>query len=734
MLPLLLLAGGPALAERESPRPKVGLVLSGGGAPGMAHIGALEALEELRIPIDYIAGTSAGSIVGGLYASGLPPRFLHEWVQDADWNYLLSDAAPRESESFRRKQRDFDMNQGAAFSVTRSAELKLPAGFSAARNLMANLRDLTIATRHIHDFDQLPIPFRAAATDFETGKLVVLGDGDLIESIRASMSVPAIFTLQRIKGHLLADGGMASNLPVQTVQQMGAEAVIAIDASGKIRSEAELDSASAVTEQVIGLFIRNQVRTEIARLGPGDTYVRVEIEGVGPMDFPKAARSIQVGYDRIMQQRAKLARYSVSPEEYARYLARQRTPRVQDISISYLKVQTPQGETEHQLSTPIPFEPKTAERFAKMQSKIADLGPMQRYEVRDYEVIGGPGHYGLLVKAREKKGGPRYLNFGFDYAYSSADESRFDLLFSLRLTELNALGAEWDTYLSLGNANRLVTEWYQPVDWERRFFFAAQALFGSEFIDGRDAAGRAMHFRQQDRVVGLDVGARLGQAAEVRLGYARGDTRFSRRAGVPSDVPGSADRGWLHADLTLDTLDSTGFPQRGAYGRVSLIASREEFGASDDYTRVEGQFYKPMTFGKNTIVPRVSAALQVGGGDVPLYDQVPLGGFLNLSGLARGGIFDQNNALAEVIYYRKLADLSPAVGRGVYGGFSVEAGEVWGNTRDFSTSNLVYAGSFFLGADTVLGAVHLGVGLAEGGDTAVYLQLGPVFRQGRHQR
>ena len=167
---------------------------------------------------------------------------------------------------------------------------------------------------------------------------------------------------------------------------------------------------------------------------------------------------------------------------------------------------------------------------------------------------------------------------------------------------------------------------------------------------------------------------------------------------------------------------------------MSLVASREELGASDNYTRVEGQFYQPVTFGKNTIVPRVKVALKLGGGDVPLYDQVPLGGFLNLSGLSRGVLFGQNSALAQLVCYRKLAELSPGAARALYGGFSVEAGEVWADARDFDVGHAIFAGSVFLGADTTLGALYFGVGVAEGGDAAIYLQLGSLFGQGRDQR
>jgi NTE family protein len=271
------------------------------------------------------------------------------------------------------------------------------------------------------------------------------------------------------------------------------------------------------------------------------------------------------------------------------------------------------------------------------------------------------------------------------------------------------------------------------MDIQRRFFFAANGLFGSDFINGRNEDGDPLRFRRQDLVAGLDVGARLWQAGEVRIGYSGGSGRISRRLGVADELPTNISRGWLHADLVVDTLDQPSFATTGMYGKVSLIASREELGSSHDYTRIDGEWYKPITFGKNTIVPRVTAAVRLSG-DVPLYDQVPLGGFLNLSGLSRGELFGESAAVAELVYYRKFLDLTPGVVPGIYGGFSVEAGEVWGGAKNFEASDPIFAGSVFLGADTLLGGLCLGFGVAEGGSTAIYLQLGPLFGQGRHER
>jgi NTE family protein len=715
---------------------KIGLVLSGGGALGVAHIGVLKALEELHIPIDCIAGTSMGSVVGGLYASGMSPAEIEHWFRRADWHFLLSDTLPRESLSFEEKQRQYDMNQGIAFNVSTRKGTSLPAGFIRGRNIMGSLREMTLPARNITDFDRLPIPFRAVATDIETGEMVVLKDGDLVDAIRASLSIPAMFVPHVVGSRRLADGGMTSNLPVHVAQEMGADVIIAVDVSEPLAKGDDLNTAVTMANQVINIFIREQTARETARLGPADALLRIKITGLTSTDFVNAARAIDEGHDQAMENRGSLARFSVDGPEYQAFLARQRRARVEPILISHIRVKTPEGEYEHPLKHPLQFTTGDQERFTKVQNVIGDTGEMQKYEVGDFEFFGdAQDGYGLLVKAQKKKTGDNDLSVGFGIDYSTTDDSDLSLRLAYRMTELNSLGAQWRTYLSLGDTTVLNTEWYQPIDWDRRFFVAIYGLLGSDWIDGRDAGDDPLRFRLQDHAAGLDVGARLWQWGELRLGYGRGISRISRRLGVPDEVPTKIDRGWLHADLTFDTLDAATFATKGNYGRVSFISSREEFGASDNYNRLEGQYFHPITFGKkNTILPRVAAQVKLGGGLVPIYDQAELGGLFNLSGLSRGTLYGENTALAELIYYREFGQLTPGFGRRIYGGFSLEAGQVWSDSSDFDLSETVFAGSIFVGANTSIGALLLGVGFAEGGDAAIYLQLGSPFGQGRDQR
>lgn len=715
-------------------RPKVGLVLSGGGARGVAHIGVLKALEELRVPVDYIAGTSMGAIVGGLYASGMSPDEIERSLAEADWRYLLSDAPPRESRSFRDKERDALLNQNLQIGISRTGEIQLPVGFISGQKLLTKLRELTLPMRRMEDFDRLPIPFRAIATDLGTGQKVVLREGSVAEAMRASMAVPGVFTPFEIRGRALVDGGLSANLPIETVRAMGADIVIAVDVRPELKPAEELESAIAVTNQMLDILIQRETLEQVRTLGSGDVYVRMTLPAAGSADFAGAVANVPTGYEQTMKQAGELRRLAVSQARFERYLAAQRVPRSSGVVISFLEFPGATGAVRQSLERQISFGAGERIELWKLQQELLGLEGFRHTEIVDFRLIEEDGKYGLVLETAPKKRGPNYVNLGFDFDYSSSGETDADLLLAFRMTELNRLGAEWETFLSVGDRTRVFSELYQPIEPMRRFFVAGSVLYSNEFLSAIDADDERLGFRLQELAAGLDAGARLGQSAEVRLGYTRGRSRIGRALGAPRDVRGWFGRGEVRAAVTLDTLDRANFPTKGFFGSAVATVAREELGAEDNYSRLQAHLFKPITFGRNTIVPRVVADVRLSGSELPYYDRASLGGFLQLSGYSRGGLLDQNALLAQLIYYRELTKLPAAFGGGVYGGFSLEAGDVWSDLDDVRADDLKYAGSLFLGADTIIGPLYLGVGAANGSEAAVYLQLNPVLRIGRQLR
>lgn len=716
-------------------RPKIGLVLSGGGARGVAHVGVLKALEELHIPIDCIAGTSMGAIVGGLYASGMSPEQIEEVFQTADWRYLLSDSPPRESQTLRSRQRDFDLNQNLTVGLSAKGQPQLPAGLVAGRKLLVTLRELTLPVRTVTDFNRLPIPFRAVATDLETGEKVVLDHGSLPEAMRASMAVPGIFTPYRIGDHLLVDGGVSSNLPIDTVKAMGADIVIAVDLRADLLREDQLDSALAVTNQMLDIYIKHETDLQVQRLRPQDILVPLKLTGVSSAGFLTSAENVPAGYEGAMAQRSRLIALSQPSSQFDAFLARQRLGRSpDDVDITFVTVDAPSGPVRQELKQKIPFKAGKRLEMSELQKHLVGLEGLRGYEVTDFEVVEDDGQYGLKLKARKQVVGPNFLHLGADFAYGSPGPADANLLIDWRMTELNRLGGEWDTLLSIGDLTRVSSEFYQPLDSDRRLFVAPSVLYSSDLIDARDAGDDRRRFRLQSALAGVDLGIRLAQYGELRLGYTFGLSDVSRTINVPTDDDRDSRRGEVSVSVAFDTLNRIGFPTAGWFVNAEADVARQEFGSEDTYNRVRAEGFAPVTVGENTFVPRVVAGGRVGGQALPYYDRFSLGGFLNLSGLTRDDLYDQNFGLAELIYYRQIAQMPPGLGSGIYGGASLEGGGVWNRPGDIGRKNLTLGGSVFVGADTILGPITLGIGAAEGGNTAVYLQLGPAFGRGRLDR
>ncbi len=731
---LLLLGLGASSATLGKDRPKVGLALGGGGARGVAHIGVLEALEKMGVPIDYIAGTSMGAVVGGLYASGMSPQEIEAHFREADWRDLLSDANPRGSETFRSKQRDFDLDQDIEVGLSRSGQLQLPEGLVAGRKLLVNLRELTLPVRGIEDFNRLPIPFRAIATNIETGQKVVLDHGNLAEAMRASMAVPGVFSPYRLQGKMLVDGGLTSNLPIETVRAMGADIVIAVDVAPALLKADQLDSVVSVTNQMLDIMIGQNRTAQLAKLRPGDIHIRLEMPNASSADFIHSPANIETGYEAAMARQSALQPLEVGPAAWRNYLAEQRRERVTGARISFVEVKGTSGVKRQELRETLPFHPGERIEFSQLQEELLQSEGMRDYEVADFRVVERAGQYGLLLETRPKARGPNFLSFGADFAYSTPGQAEANILLDWRMTELNSLGAEWDTLLRIGDLSDLLTEWYQPLESGRRLFLAPSLRVGSELIDALDASGDRHRFRLQSLIGELDAGLRLGRSAEIRLGYGHGLSDIGETLNLPRGASGTTERGLVRALATIDTLDRTSFPRRGWFARLEAEVSDSSLGGADDYSRVQAEIYAPISFGKNTLLPRVTAGIRSSGGRLPNYDRFGLGGFLNLSGYTRAELYDQNEALAELIYYRELGKLPPVLGSGIFGGASLEAGNVWSDPGKIDLRDTTIGGSVFLGADTIIGSLSLGVGAAGSGQAAVYLQLGPVLGRGRLDR
>ena len=320
---LLAAADVPApAAQQQTPRPRIGLVLGGGGARGSAHIGVLKVLEEMRIPIDYIVGTSMGSIVGGGYASGRSPEQLEAKIRSADWKRLLSDRIRREDRTIYQKELERENIWGLEIGY-RDGQLLLPRG--AVIGSQIELFFGGLVNLYHGSFDDLVIPFRAVATDIGTGEMVVIDQGSLVGAMRGSMSVPGVFAPYLFDNRLLVDGMLVANLPVEVVRKMGADVVIAVNVGSKLQPRERIRDALSVTSQMVSILTEQNVQASLKQLGPADVLVDVQAElgDFATGDFPDAVSTIPMGATAARKVADKLGRYSLPAEAYEALRAQQ---------------------------------------------------------------------------------------------------------------------------------------------------------------------------------------------------------------------------------------------------------------------------------------------------------------------------------------------------------------------------------------------------------------------------
>jgi NTE family protein len=703
-------------------RPRIGLVLSGGGARGAAHIGVLKVLEELRVPVDYITGTSMGSIVGGSYASGnTVDQMLYSisTIKSAD---LATDTPPRQDVAFRRKQDDLVNYIGPELGF-RGGKLLLPKGVVTGVGLEAVLRDLAKVKGSV-DFDKLPIPFRACATDIETGKVRVFRSGDLAAVMRASMSVPGAIAPAEIDGRAYVDGGLTRNLPVDVAREMGADVVIAVNLGTPLMRRDQIDSLLGVTSQMINILTEQNVSASLASLKPDDILILPELGDYSAGDFDHMPDTVPIGEAAARKVQDQLKRYSLSPEQYAEHRRRQAlafaAPKViHEIRVEGLKRVNPAVIAEN-METQVgrPLDVKTVD--ADMR-RIYGRGD---FEHVGYRIIEEPDKRILVVDAVEKSWGPDYLRLGLGLSSETSGDSYFNVLASHRMTWINSLGAEWRNDVQLGQATLLKSEFYQPLTVHRYFFVAPTVEYGQYQLKIFQGSVPLATYNNRSTIAGLDLGSQITNYGELRIGVMGGPRTFTLNSGPASMTPtdGDADIGAVRVRLRIDQLDSVKFPRSGYAATAVVLNSRTGLGAHDNYTRWEGDIATAVSSGDNTVQLALKGGGAIGSDPLPAYDQFSFGGFLRMSGYRTGQFYGESLAFARLVYYRKLS--RAVLTEGVYAGASLEAGRIGGPLVPGSPTDLQTSGSVFLAADTPLGPIYLGYGMGEDDNRTLYFFLG----------
>jgi len=733
MLLLLLLCAVRSPIAAETSTPRIGLVLSGGGARGAAHIGVLQVLEELRIPVHAIAGTSMGALVGGIYASGVPADEMQRRVTSVDWDDLFQDDPPRAGRPARRKQ----MDERPTWDFTigyRDGEFRLPKGAIAGQKVQLFFADLASNAEQVDRFDQLQIPFRAVATNLENGAMAVFDRGSLAEAMRASMSVPGLFAPMEIDGKLYVDGGLVRNLPIDVARRMGVDAIIAVNLGTSYLKRDQLGTVLGVTGQMIAILTEQNVERSLKELDPKrDVLIAPDLGDISASDFKRAAEAIAIGETAARQAAPKLARFSLSEAQYAVWrqqrFARPTTPpvKVDEVRVTGIERVNPQ------LFEPLQeeFAGQALDR-AKLDEDIQALYGRGDFERISYGLRQQDGRNLLIVDALEKTWGPGYFSFGLGLYTDLQGDSRFGIRGLYDRTWLNELGGQWTSELTLGSETRFFTELYQPIRLDRKGFVAPYLDYFTTPLNVYQDNSRLARYDIRRFRAGADLGTTIGNSAEVRFGPYYGHTNPHLDTGDPAFDPDAVDDSGVRFRLLYDNLDAAFLPRSGK--RVALDVNRplEALGADAEYTRLQAQWRGAFSSGPHSLLGNLRAG--TGFGDsMPYWDRFALGGFLNLSGYNIDQFRGDQVAYGNLVYYRKIASIPSPLGRGIYLGGSLEVGRLWDTALtnpDTGTSTLLnpektrYGGSLFFSADTFVGPFYFAWGLSGEGDSSFYVLLG----------
>lgn len=715
----------PAIIAAQEPgaQPRIGLVLSGGGARGAAHVGVIKVLEELHIPISCIVGTSMGSIVGGLYSSGMSLEELEQISVKTDWEGLFSDSIPRRDVNYRNKL-DWP-NYITSIRLDPKKYIEIPQGLVGGKRLDLMLRSLTLNAPK--DFDQFPIPFRAIACDIETGEHVVLSKGDLSRSLRASMAIPAVFSPVEIDDKLLVDGGVANNMAVDVAKAMGADVVIAVNIGTPLGARKDLDNFLGIINQITNILTNRNVEAQIKILGPTDTLLVPELGTISSGSFDRMSEAIDIGEKTALTARPGLIKYSMDADEYKAFRARQ-----------FKKVR-PMGKIEfvkmEQQSVPgsgflLNIVTRGADTVLKKDVMTYDIFQFYKrgdFEDVDFQLVEEDGKQGLLVKTKKQERAKNVVDVGLELVGTAQRDNQFLVVLRHTATNLTRLGAEWKNELWLGQTSRFFTEFYQPVNPSAWHFFVAPCFEYKDFPvdlyqDYTDTKSIAQ-YRVRETNAGIDLGLQMGEYGETRFGYLRGNNSTSLETGDPVYPDRDFDNGALKAALKFDQLDSPFFPTEGSLLTARYLYGREALGDEENYHSMDAILMKPFTYGRHTLILRGRRATNFNSTDL-ISRGFFTGGLFNLSGLNIYQVQGNELALGEAIYMVKVKRLSPLVGRNLYAGVSFEAGNAWRERSDMSTGDLIYAGSVFIGVDSSIGPIYIGFGHAEGGQNALYFSLG----------
>ncbi len=714
-------------------RPKIALVLSGGGARGGAHVGVLKVLEEKKIPIDMIVGTSMGSFVGGLYASGKTPQEIEKLLVTTDWKKYIRAGFERPDIPMRKKEVEYTYQGKLGIGINAQDDVVLPTGVFKREPMLFKFLEETQHVGDIKDFDNLPIPFRAVATDIKNGDAVVLKSGSLAKAIYASSSIPGGFQPINIDGKDLVDGGVSDNMPIGVAKAMGADIIIAVDVSENFEKDLDVDSYFVVMGQLVNILMRKNANKSIATLDADDILLTPDLKGFSGLDAEKYAQIIQKGVEVTQKSYAsKLKKLSLNDEDYEKYKQKYRKKHNYNYPIiDEIKIQNPTYISDESILKRLHVKIGNRLDINSLRNDLMHIYNMMIFDSIEYDIVKKDSKNILIITIT-----PSWDNHGeVRFALGIEDDFRGHSAYSVKLGYtmfgINSYGAEWKTDFEIGQNQMIKTEFFQPLDSMQRFYIKPsmmytkisdfvpinrynENLFGDmELLTRRYGPGLAFGIHI-DTEYELEVGVSIFKD-NIKIDNLQMDEHFKARP--------------LSISLKKDTLDNLNFPEHGMKSKVVWTKEMTNLDSEYDYEQVYIEIEKPITIASHNITTYLKYGTTYKNNNIGLMGAFTLGGLFNLSGYSPYSLNDENMFLGVLKYRYQIKDggFFGVLNAPLYAGASLEIGNTWSKGDDVSLSMMRKSTSIYVAADTFLGVFYFAYGVSNEHQNRLYLYLGEKF-------
>ncbi len=703
-------------------RPKIGLVLEGGGALGLAHIGVITWMEEHHIPVSYVAGTSMGGLVGGLYATGHSPAEVRQLVNGIDWDQVLSGVTPFRDLSFRRKQDAHDVPGQLEFGLR--GGLQFPSGFNTGQEVNLVLDNVALPYSEIASFNDLPIPFACVSTELVSGKPHVFRDGSLALALRSTMSIPGLFTPVRSGKHLYADGFLLDNLPIDVGKQMGADIVVGVHLeTAPMDPDTNLSSFGVLGQSISVMSAVSVVRS----MEQADILVTVPLQKYSTLDYSKADAIIKLGYDAAASKASVLSAFSVSEAEWEDYLAKRNARRRIAPIPRFVQVTGTSPEIaksiEKQMSPLVgqPVEPK------KIDQEMMTVVGMGRFATATYSMMERNGEQGLKVEAEQKSYAPPIVRPLIIIDGSEYNNVLFSIGARITFLDVGSYRSELRNDVVLGSQYLFDSEYYHPFTTTSNWFIAPRLGLNSQQFNVYSSNTLLASYRIRQAGGGLDTGYSFGRTGEFRLGYEGGYEHASPVIGnVPALPTNSGTTGDVRIQYQLNTLDNPVIPRSGVGLLIYTKGYNTNPGAPGAFplSEIQSEAFFRLNAPSSIFVTAAGGSSYGYKAGLPAFS---LGGSRQLVAWGTNELLTNQYFLGQLGYIRELARLPPFLGSSVNVLGILELGKTYKLPLLPSPPKLPMDVAGGLLVNTIFGPVLVAGAVGDYGRARFYFQIGRVF-------